>query len=140
MGDYADFNDVKDRYEGELPSDRQTWIEARIDDVEAELIGLVPSLADADLVTQSDPARAARVRRLICEKVLTLFRNPDGAMAISNQAGQFSQTRTIHRTQPGSWLAFTDQELLRVGYVRASAGSVPLRAYYYEPSNELPSV
>lgn len=140
MGVYASFEDVADRYEGELPEDREAWIEARIDDVEAELVGLVPSLA-GDSVLESDPARAARVRRLICEKVLALFRNPDGAMAVSNTAGQFAQTRTLSRAPLGSWLSFTDQELFRIGYTRlSSAGSVKLRAYYYEPGDDLPSV
>lgn len=138
MGVYAQFSDVTDRYEGEFPSDRQTWVEARIDDVEAELFGLVPALADD--VSTDDPARAGRVRRLICEKILALYRNPDGALAVSSSSTMGSlaesQSRTLARSERGTWFSFTDEELARVGYVKAT--SVKLRAHHYERRNDLP--
>lgn len=130
MGVYAQFQDVADRYEGEFPSDRQTWVELRIDDIEAELFGLVPALAID--ISEDDPARAARVRRLICEKVLALYRNPDGAVSVSssNTMGPFEErnTRTISRQPSGTWFSFSDEELGRVGYVRPV--SVKLRTGY----------
>lgn len=141
MGVYAQFSDVTDRYEGEFPSDRQTWVEARIDDAEAELFGIVPDLADD--VSTTDPARAGRVRRLICEKILALYRNPDGILAESSSStmGSFAEStsRTLARGDGVSaWFEFTDSELARVGYVRPT--SVKLRAHHYEGGSGLPCV
>lgn len=134
MGVYAEFSDVSARYEDEMPDDRQTWVELRIDDAEAELFGLIPGLASGS-VAISDPPRATRVRRLICDKVLALYRNPDGALTVSNTMGSLSESRTLpgSRLQSGSWVAFTDEELARVGYsTTTSAGSVALRAWHYD--------
>ena len=147
MGVYASFDDVAARFEGELPAEQEDWVVARIDDVEAELFWWVPALADGAILV-TDPARAARVRRLICEKVLALYRNPDGAMAVtvSSDMGlvKDTETRTISRTSHGSWLSFTDDELARVGYVypAGATGSVILRAYHYDPLpiNVLPPI
>ena len=133
MAKFAEFDDVAARYEDDIPGERDEWVELRLDDVESELIGLVPSLA-ADISTL-DAARVARVKRLVCDKVLALYRNPDGALTISNTEGPWSESRTLpgSRVEPGSWVNFTDQELRRVGAVieTGSAGSVLLRAWGY---------
>lgn len=133
MAKFAEFSDVEARYEGDIPGDRAEWVELRLTDAESELIGLVPSLT-ADISTL-DVDRVARVKRLICDKVLALYRNPDGALTISNTEGPWSESRTLpgSRVEPGSWVNFTDQELRRVGAVieTGSSGSVLLRAWGY---------
>lgn len=138
MGVYAQFADVANRYEGELPEDRRTWVELRIDDVEAELFGFVAALAED--VSTTDPPRAARVRRLVCEKVLALYRNPDGAVAVSSSStmGSFAEasSRTLAGVATGAWFSFTDDELIRVGYVKAT--SVKLRARHYDERRGCP--
>ena len=129
MGVYAEFDDVADRYEADMPTERQSWVELRIDDAEAELLGLVPDLQDPGEVPAD---RAGRVRRLICDKVLALFRNPDGAVTISNTLGPYAASRTL-TGKTGSWVSFTADELAAVGYVAptGTTGSVALRAWYY---------
>lgn len=133
MAKFAEFSDVAARYEGDMPGDRAGWVELRLADAESELIGLVPSLA-AD-ISMLDDDRVARVKRLVCDKVLTLYRNPDGALTISNTEGPWSESRTLpgSRVEPGSWVNFTDQELRRVGAIieTGSSGSVLLRAWGY---------
>lgn len=129
---YVEFDDVQKRFEGEMPTDRQAWVELRIEDAEAELIGFVPDLANVATV---DEARKGRVRRLIADKILALYRNPDGALSISSTVGPVSESRTLPGARGqaiGAWPAFTEEELARVGYVDQveSAGSVKLRAYH----------
>lgn len=133
MGVYADFDAVAERFEGELPVEKQSWIEVRIDDIENELFGLIPGLADGLGDTPAEQARAGRVRRLICDKVLVLYRNPDatgGAVTVSKTMGPYADSRTVSGNRSG-WVSFTDAELAQLGYVNpyGSAGSVKLRAY-----------
>lgn len=124
---YATADDVAARYEGTIPPERADWVELRVTDVENELVGLVPSLADPTTV---DPARAGRVQRLVCDKVLALFRNPDGALTINSTMGSISESRTLpgSRVQSGSWVSFTDAELasIRGARKRSRFGSIQL--------------
>jgi hypothetical protein len=77
MGKFVEEADVTDRYEGDFPSGRLTWLETRIDDVEADLILMVPSLGVP--VDQIDPTRLQRVKALVADKILELYRNPERA-------------------------------------------------------------
>lgn len=122
MGTFAQFADVTAEFEGVMPSSRQTWVEAKIDAVEARLIGLVPSLAN--LVEADDPARFSRVKHLVVEKVLQLFRNPSGVTQQS--AGPFS-TAYSPGTASGA-IVFTADELatVRQRTRRANLGTVTL--------------
>ncbi|MGW2666223.1 hypothetical protein ACWCW7_35170 [Nocardia tengchongensis] len=108
MGTFADLADVQAEFEGVIPSSRNAWVEAKIVAVESRLIGLVPSLAT--LVPDADPARFGRVKHLVVEKVLALFRNPSGAKW--QAAGPHSVTYS-DTVNSGSIL-FTDEELSTV--------------------------
>lgn len=108
MGTFAQFADVQAEFEGVMPSSRETWVDAKIDAVESRLIGLVPSLAT--LTEDADPARFSRVKHLVVEKVLQLFRNPSGVT--QQTAGPYS---TAYSTTTGSGaIAFTAEELSTV--------------------------
>lgn len=83
-GKFATQEDVTSRFEGTFPSNRLAWVNTRIDDVENELMYQVPSLRK-DLATigsesaaAGDPDRLKRVTSLVAEKVLDVYRNPNG--------------------------------------------------------------
>lgn len=131
MGKFATDADVSGRFEGEIPPERAAWVNLRIEDVEGELMGLVPSLtADVESI---EPERLKRVIRLVCDKVLELYRNPDGAATVqaTSTMGPLTETESRYRsknTVPG--IAFTDAELrsVRLPKVRKARaiGSVPV--------------
>ena len=119
---FADEDDVADRFEGTIPASRSTWLATRIVDVENALMGLVPSLRKpvADIVVDSeaagDPGRLARVKSLVCDKVLDLYRNPNKSVAVESQT---MESDTVSRTYAGGFqsrppsvsISFTDTEL-----------------------------
>ena len=115
-GKFVNSDAVVARLEGKTPSaGRVTTIKWRILDVENELMGEVPSLRDIDLESD-DPAvqnRIGRVRTLVIDKVLELYRNPDGAATKSQAMDGISQTRT-YRGGSGPGITFTEDELNRV--------------------------
>lgn len=108
MSIFANFPDVQAEFEGVMPSSKSAWVEAKIDAVESRLIGLVPSLTSLTLV--SDPARFGRVKHLVVEKVLQLFRNPAGATA--QTAGPFSSSYSP--TVSTGLITFSREELSTV--------------------------
>ncbi len=108
MGQFAQFSDVQAEFEGVIPSTREAWVDAKIDAVEARLIGLVPSLAN--FIESDDPARFSRVKHLVVEKVLQLFRNPSGVT--QQTAGPFS-TAYSPASASGA-IMFTNDELATV--------------------------
>lgn len=120
MGDFAGREDVRAEFEGVIPSSRDAWLDAKIDAVESRLIGLVPSLSK--LTDYSDPARLARVKHLVVEKVLELFRNPSGAkwQAAGPHSASYSDTVNSGR------ISFTEEELstVRLRKTRANLGTV----------------
>lgn len=122
MGVFAEFTDVEAEFEGVMPSSKETWVEAKIDAVESRLIGLVPSLTS--LTAISDPARFGRVKHLVVEKVLQLFRNPTGATA--QTAGPFSSSYSP--SVSSGLIAFTAEELstVRLRTKRANLGVAKL--------------
>jgi hypothetical protein len=83
-GKFVTQADVTGRFEGTIPSNRLAWVDLRIGDVESELMFQVPSLRKsldditADSVVAGDPDRPNRVKTVVCEKVLDLYRNPGG--------------------------------------------------------------
>lgn len=118
---------VTDRFEGNFPSDRDDWLVLRIGDVENELISEVPSLATLDVTADPyspDPVVAAvgrrvgRVRTLIIDKVLELFRNPDGAITVSDGFDGITSSRSysgrLYAGSGSSGISFTEDELNRV--------------------------
>lgn len=120
---FAEPEDVSARYEGTIPEDRGEWIELCIGDIEAELMGKVPSLRksideiNAESAAAGDPDRLDRVKALVCRKVLDLFRNPDGAIQKSQTMGEVSQSSSWWRGSPsrggaaGGPVAFTVDDL-----------------------------
>lgn len=124
---FVTVDDVTERFEGNWPSDRNDWLELRIDDVENELISEVPALARINIgadAASTDPVEAAagrrvgRVRTLIIEKVLELFRNPDGAVTIADSMDGIHSSRSysgrLYAGSASSGIVFTDAELNRV--------------------------
>lgn len=85
QGKFASATDVTDQYEGPFPAGRLPWVNVKIGVVERELMYQVPSLRkpvdqiDADSAAAGDPDRRERVKDVVCEKVLDLYRNPGGA-------------------------------------------------------------
>lgn len=107
-------NDVAARFEGTIPSEQlATYPPARVQlligDVEAMLIGLVPSLAVS--VDQIDPDRVRRVEALVCSKVLELYRNPGGASSETKTIDDVTATRSYWRDSDRGRIAFTPDEL-----------------------------
>lgn len=112
MGKFVEPADVTDRYEGTFPSDRSTWLDRRITDVEADLILMVPSLAvDVD---QIDPTRLQKVQALVADKVLELYRNPERARTRTETAGPYSDSTTFDSGSTGTRGYFTDAEVANV--------------------------
>ena len=113
MGIFVQPVDVTDRYEGDFPAARSTWLDRRIDDVEADLILMVPSLDVTD-VGQSAPARLQRVKALVADKVLELYRNPERARTRTETAGPYSDSTTFDSGRTGTRGYFTDDEVANV--------------------------
>ncbi|ANW64012.1 hypothetical protein BCA37_10760 [Mycobacterium sp. djl-10] len=92
-GKFATQDDVTSRFEGTIPSNRLAWVTKRIGDVESELMFQVPSLRksvpeiDAESTAAGDEDRLNRVKSLVADKVLDLYRNPGGP-------GQVQQSTT----------------------------------------------
>lgn len=124
MGRFADVSDVTDRFEGTIPDDRLAWVGTRIDDVEAVLTGMVPSLEESDLVIGE--ARLARVKTLVCNKVLDLYRNPEQATQRTQTSGPYSEGVSFGRSVGAGW--FTKEELrsVRLRNRRANLGTTKL--------------
>lgn len=109
-------SDVTSRFEGTFPSGREAWVQLRIEDVESELIIKVPSLA-APVETIAE-GRLRRVIALVSDKVLELYRNPDGASQVSQTMEQDTMSRSYSRDTYRSKIAFTADELASVGLKR----------------------
>lgn len=127
MGRFADGSDVAARYEGEFPADRLVWVETRIDDVEAVLMGLVPSLTVTP--DEIDEGRKNRVKALVCDKVLDLYRNPGRVNQQSTTSGPYSESTTylsgLARQGVGG-ISFSEDELklVRLRTKRSNLGVV----------------
>jgi hypothetical protein len=132
MGKFAELDDVTSRFEGEFPSDREDWAELRITDAENALMGLVPSLRktvdeiQADSVARGDLSRLDRVKSLVCDKVLQLYRNPDGSTTRLRTVDDVTESRSWFRNELGGMITFTDEELtgVRVYKRRARIGVI----------------
>ena len=120
----ADVQDVLDRYEGVIPEDRHGWVETRLNDVEATLLGLVPSLALPDVSVD----RLERAKILVCEKVLELYRNPDGSTYRTQTYGSMTDARSFSKDVASGRLTFTAEELrrVRVPRRRSNIGTIPV--------------
>jgi hypothetical protein len=123
MGKFADTLDVTSRYEGDFPTEREAWVSTRIDDVEADLILMVPSLGLS--VDQIDPTRLARAKALVADKVLELYRNPSRARTTTEASGPYSESTTYDNgSRSGPRGYFTEDEVrnLRLRTKRSNLG------------------
>jgi hypothetical protein len=130
MGKFVDESDVTDRYEGKFPDDRLTWLSTRIDDVEADLILMVPSLGVP--VGEVDPTRLQRVKALVADKVLELYRNPERARTRTSTSGPYSDSVTTAdtgRVSPKGY--FTDDEVrnVRLRAKRSNLGMAAVKPF-----------
>lgn len=144
MSKFAELEDVTSRFEGEFPADRQDWAATRIGDVENALMGLVPSLRktldeiETDSAARGDPGRLDRVKTLVADKVLDLFRNPDPRVVTTSQTMENdSVTRSLasrsgsarNNAQGSTGIGFTEDELDSVRLRpkrRSKIGSIPI--------------
>lgn len=116
-GKFVTSDDVVARFEGTFPSGRVTWLKHRILDVENELLGEVPSLRTIDVASTDEVVkiRIGRVRSLVIEKVLELYRNPDGSASRSQTMDGFTESTVFSRDFTSkAALSFTEEELNRV--------------------------
>lgn len=129
MGKFADAADVTDRYEGEFPDDRTTWVETRIDDVEADLILMVPSLGLP--IDEIDATRQRRAKSLVCDKVLDLYRNPERSRTRTSTSGPYSDTVTSDNGKNAPKGYFTDDEVanLRLRSRRSNLGVAHIKPF-----------
>ncbi|MBF6085217.1 hypothetical protein IU485_28005 [Nocardia cyriacigeorgica] len=77
MGVYATPDDVRARFEADIPDSQTGWLDARITDAESLLITLRPALAGGPSTVSATVADNAR--RVVADAVLRLLRNPGGA-------------------------------------------------------------
>lgn len=123
-GKFADQVDVTGRFEGTIPSSRLAWVDLRIGDVESELMFQVPSLRKTvgEIATESaaagDADRLNRVKSLVADKVLDLYRNPEGPVSQRS-------TTTPDITTSRAWYA-ADATRGRVGFTVAELDRVRL--------------
>jgi hypothetical protein len=122
MGKFAELGDVTARYEGDFPTDRDDWAVLRIDDVEADLILMVPSL-DVP-IDQISPTRLQRVKALVADKVLELFRNPERLTQHTTTFGPLSEAMSYQNSRVSPKGYFTDNEVstIRLRSKRSNLG------------------
>ena len=129
---FAHPDDVVARYvEGTFPADKAEWAQGRIEDVESILIGLVSSLAAP--VDQIDPVRLRRVKALVVDKVLELYRNPKGRSSTTSGMDGFSATDQYRSSTTSQAIWFSKQELdsVRARKRKRRFGSVPVAPPWY---------
>lgn len=141
---FAEPGDVTSRFEGTFPSNRLAWVGVRLDDVENALMGVVPELRkDVDDIQDRAEARGDagylnRVKTLVCDKVLQLFRNPTGATQRSVTVDDVAESWSITRATSAASITFTADELEPILVGEGETRSVRLVAYP-EPPWRLPT-
>jgi hypothetical protein len=125
-------DDIAARFEGTIPDGQlQTnppgRVQLLIGDVEATLIGLVPSL-DVATITDIGEARVRRVEALVCSKVLELYRNPGGSSSESKTVDDVTTARSYWRDSDRGRISFTADELngVRLRTRRSRFGTIPV--------------
>lgn len=115
-GKFVTSDAVVARFEGTFPSNRVTWLQWRILDVENELLGEVPGLRtiDVDSTDEAVKIRVGRVRSLIIDKLLDLYRNPTGATSQTHEMDGFRESHTRDGGGNSGTVSFTEDELNRV--------------------------
>jgi len=148
MGKFAEIDDVTGRYEGAFPdgyAGSGGWIDLRIGDVESELMGQVPSLRktlaeiNADSAAVGDPDRINRVKTLVCEKILDLYRNPRGATSQSTTTPDISITNSYGYFQDRTRgkIAFSPGELDSVKLKKRRSNFGTVHVAPWRPARDL---
>ncbi|MCV7434818.1 hypothetical protein [Mycolicibacterium bacteremicum] len=135
-GKFVTVDEAEARYEGDFPSGRRQWLMWRLFDVENALMGLVPSLRKplddiiADSIAAGDPGRVDRVKSLVIDKALQMYRNPfGGALAQQMQMVDDVQESRTFRGSTSAAIAFDEGELNQVRLRtrrRSKLGSIPI--------------
>ena len=137
---FATQDDVTSRFEGTIAPDRLAWVDVRLEDVENALMGAVPELRrpeseiQARAVARGDESYLDRVKALVCDKVLQLYRNPEGITQKSLTVDDVQETWSLARSSQAT-ISFTADELSSVRFSGCGTGSVRLVAY---PEHRLP--
>ncbi|QIG58386.1 head-to-tail adaptor [Mycobacterium phage Cornie] len=135
QGKFVTTGEAVARFEGDFPTNRVDWLAWRIFDVENALMGLVPSLRKQvesifeDSVAAGDEGRLDRVRSLVVDKVLSIYRNPGGVYQQSQTVDDVVESRSYYRNASTATISFTDDELAQVrlrGRRRPKLGSIPV--------------
>ena len=120
--------------EGVFPADKSDWAQRRIEDVESILIGLVSSLAAP--VSEIESVRLRRIKALVVDKVLELYRNPKGRSSATASMDGFTETDQYRSTTTSQAIWFSKQELdsVRARTRKRRFGSVPVAPPWYARS------
>lgn len=116
---FATADDVRDRFEGVIPSSRDAWLDAKISDAESLLVSLVPSMA-----TTTDAARLARAKGMVADAVLRVYRNPSGAT--QETASVYSVSRSKGADSGVLFFPADELEALRGSARRTRIGTIPV--------------
>lgn len=122
---YATFADVATRFEQPIPSDRQTYVEALIDEAERTLARIVPNLADR-LSATPPTLDADTLKIVIVRAVIRTLANPRGYTSETDG----SYTYQI-RAGVGGDIGFTDSDLALLGvwFARPRVGMIGLSTW-----------
>lgn len=132
---FADPADVTSRFEGTFPSDRLGWVDVRLEDVENALMGVVPELRrtvediQERAEARGDAGYLNRVKALVCDKVLQLYRNPTGAYQRSVTVDDVAESWSLSRQVSSATISFSSDELASVWFSDCNTGSVKLVAW-----------
>lgn len=135
-GKFVTVDEAEARYEGDFPSERRPWLMWRLFDVENALMGLVPSLRKplvdiiADSTAAGDPGRVDRVKSLVADKALQMYRNPFGGSLAQHMqmVDDVQESRTFRGTSTAA-IMFSEDELNQVrlrSRRRSKLGSIPI--------------
>lgn len=109
MATYATPDDLRARFEGDLPESADERLVVKLDDAERLLSRYVPS-RDIAAHILAGRATAEDVRQVLCNMVLRVLRNPTGAN--SQTAGPFSMSLDRQVAAGRLWLTRDDRRLL----------------------------
>lgn len=116
---FATADDVRARFEGVIPSSRDAWLDAKIEDAESLLTSLVPSMA-----TTTDTGRLERAKAMVADAVLRVYRNPSGAS--QEAASVYSVSRSKGADSGRLFFPNDELEALRGSGRRSRIGTIPV--------------
>lgn len=100
-------SDIRDRWIGDLPVGvEDTYLVTAVEDVEDQLIILVPELVDE--FDASIPL--TRVKRVVARVIIRHLRNPDGYRSLSEATGPVTASVTYSGNDPGA-LTVTPEDI-----------------------------